>query len=127
MPFDDSNDIFLSFCVFTEKKLGKLSTWILHSGYFLFGMLLLSFVQAPSYTRWIFLMLVPVNLTMDLQQGIALELPALICLMFLLSFGINILKHLNIYLFLMSITLTKIRLPTYFAVEGTMQYQKIAT
>lgn len=71
----------------SEKKLGKLSTWVLHVCYFLLGMLLLSFVQAPSYTRWIFLFLVPINLAMDLQQGLAMELPALVSLLFLFSFG----------------------------------------
>ncbi len=29
---------------------------------------ILAFVQAPSYMRWIFLFLVPVNLTMDLNE-----------------------------------------------------------
>lgn len=70
-----------------EKKVGKLSTWILHVCYFLIGMLLLAFAQAPSYTRWIFLVLVPINLTMDLQQGVAMDVPALVTLLFMFSFG----------------------------------------
>jgi len=65
-------------------------------------MILLSFVQAPSYTRWIFLILVPVNLAMDLQQGIAMELPALVGLLFLFSFGIN-----NIFLKLLFFNILK--------------------
>ena len=67
--------------------MGKLSTWVLHVCYFFLGMLLLSFVQAPSYTRWIFLLLVPVNLAMDLQQGLAMELPALVGLLIFFSLG----------------------------------------
>ena len=45
------------------------------------GMLLLSFLQAPTYTRWIFMFLVPVNLAMDLQQGYVMEVPAVITLL----------------------------------------------
>lgn len=67
--------------------MGKLSTWVLHVCYFLLGMLLLAFVQAPAYMRWIFLILVPINLTMDLQQGVSMDAPALVTLLFLFSIG----------------------------------------
>jgi len=50
-------------------------------------MLLLSFLQAPSYTRCAFLVLVPINLAMDLQQGFVLELPALVTLLLAVSMG----------------------------------------
>lgn len=48
-------------------------------------MLLLAFAQAPGYTRWIFLIIVPINLTMDLQQGTAMDIPALAILVLLCS------------------------------------------
>ena len=54
---------------------------------FQLGMLLLSFLQAPSYTRCAFLVLVPINLAMDLQQGFVLELPALVTLLLAVSMG----------------------------------------
>lgn len=79
--------LYVTLKLSTEKKVGKLSTWILHVCYFLLGMLLLAFVQAPSYMRWIFLVLVPINLTMDLQQGVALDAPALVSLLFTFSMG----------------------------------------
>lgn len=48
---------------------------------------ILAFVQAPSYMRWIFLFLVPINLTMDLQQGVSMDAPALVGLLFMISLG----------------------------------------
>ncbi|KAI9560103.1 hypothetical protein GHT06_014113 [Daphnia sinensis] len=79
----------------TEKKVGKLSTWVLHVCYFLLGMLLLAFVQAPSYMRWIFLFLVPINLSMDLQQGVAMDAPALVGLLFAVSTGYRAFLYLK--------------------------------
>jgi len=79
----------------TEKKLGNLSTWLIHVGYFLFGMLLLSFAQAPAYTRCIFLMIVPINLMMDLQHGVVMELPALITLLVIVSLVYRFLSFLK--------------------------------
>ncbi|KAK4029654.1 protein brambleberry [Daphnia magna] len=84
-----------SLVVNTEKKVGKLSTWVLHVCYFLLGMLLLAFVQAPSYMRWIFLFLVPINLSMDLQQGVAMDAPALVGLLFVVSTGYRVFLYLK--------------------------------
>nr|CAH0113208.1 unnamed protein product [Daphnia galeata] len=84
-----------SLVVNTEKKVGKLSTWVLHVCYFLLGMLLLAFVQAPSYMRWIFLFLVPINLTMDLQQGVSMDAPALVGLLFMISLGYRVFLYLK--------------------------------
>ncbi|XP_046463606.1 protein brambleberry-like [Daphnia pulex] len=84
-----------SLVVNTEKKVGKLSTWVLHVCYFLLGMLLLAFVQAPAYMRWIFLFLVPINLTMDLQQGVSMDAPALVGLLFVFSLGYRVFLFLK--------------------------------
>ena len=87
-------DWIQSLAATTEQKLGNLSTWVVHVCYFLFGMLLLSFTQAPSYTRCLFLVMVPLNLMMDLHQGVAMQLPALITLLVLFSLLYRCLSYL---------------------------------
>lgn len=53
-------------------------------------------MQAPSYMRWIFLVLVPINLSMDLQQGIAMDAPALVGLLFVISTGTYLFPSFNV-------------------------------
>lgn len=79
--------MILPFSINSEKRLGKLSTWVIHVCYLLLGMLLLAFLQAPSYTRWLFLMIIPVNLAMELRHGYVMDLPALVGLLIGASLG----------------------------------------
>ena len=58
-------------------------------------MLLLAFLQAPGYTRWLFLTIVPVNLAMDLQNGYAMEIPALVTLLVASSLGFRLFVYIK--------------------------------
>ncbi|KAI4905641.1 hypothetical protein NFI96_011325, partial [Prochilodus magdalenae] len=68
-------------------SLRALWTCVMHTGYFLFSAVLLSFLQCPTFSRVSLLITVPINAIVEVNQQPALDLVTLSLLLFSLSLG----------------------------------------